>query len=77
MGHVKGVDGMATLMDVRMLEAESTVSRFTWRAWMREGRLPVVRLGRRVFVARSDFERFLRAGRVEAREAQRQGPRPA
>lgn len=59
---------MPMLMDVKTLEAESTVSRFTWRVWMREGRVPVVRLGRRVFVARSDFERFVRAGRVEARQ---------
>lgn len=58
---------MVTLMDVRVLEAESGVSRYTWRAWIRERRVPHVKLGRRVFVARADFERFLRAGRVEAR----------
>lgn len=58
---------MPDLMDVRALEAESSISKFTWRVWMRERRVPVVRLGRRVFVARTDYEKFVRAGRIEAR----------
>lgn len=54
-------------MTVKDLARESPIARLTWRAWIRQGRLPHVRLGRRVFVTRSDYERFIAAGRVEAR----------
>jgi excisionase family DNA binding protein len=55
-------------MTVLDLERESKVSRFTWRTWLKQGRLPVLRLGRRVRVDRADFERFMAANRVPARE---------
>ena len=60
------------LMSVEQLEQESPISRYTWRTWIREKRIPHVRLGRRrVFVTRHDFEAFLRASRVEARPESR------
>lgn len=43
------------------------VSRFTWRSWIRQGRLPVVKLGRRVMVRAEDFEKFVEENRVPAR----------
>ncbi len=55
------------LLTVRDLERESKVSRHTWRTWIREKKLPVLRLGRTVRVARADLDKFLAA----AREAQR------
>jgi len=56
---------MLTVVD---LERESQISKHTWRAWIREGRLPVLRLGRRVRVAEADFRRFLAENRTPARE---------
>jgi len=57
------------LLTVVDLEKESKVSRHTWRAWIREGRLPVLRLGRRVRVDEADFRRFIAESRTPAREA--------
>ena len=56
---------MLTVVD---LERESKVSRHTWRAWIREGRIPVLRLGRRVRVSEEDFRKFIAQNRTEARE---------
>jgi excisionase family DNA binding protein len=56
---------MLTVLD---LERESQVSRHTWRAWIREGKIPVLRLGRRVRVAEADFRSFLAENRTPARE---------
>jgi excisionase family DNA binding protein len=56
------------LMTVEDLERESQVSRFTWRTWLRERRLPMVRLGRRVRVEREDFLRFMAQNKTPARE---------
>lgn len=56
------------LLSVDQLEARSGISRYTWRAWIRQGRLPVLRLGRRVRVSEDDFRVFLQSCRVEARE---------
>ena len=54
------------LMDVEQLEADSGISRHTWRTWIREGKIPVVRLGRRVRVREEDYrlhpEKSQRAG---------------
>lgn len=57
------------LLTVVDLEKESQVSRHTWRAWIREGRFPVLRLGRRVRVAEEDYRRFIAANRTPARES--------
>lgn len=55
---------MLTVMD---LERESKVSRHTWRAWIREGKIPVLRLGRRVRVSEEDFRTFIAESRTPAR----------
>ena len=42
------------------------VSRHTMRAWIRQRRLPFVRLGRRVLLDPHDVQRFIDAHRVRA-----------
>jgi len=49
------------LLTVVDMEQDSKVSRYTWRTWIKQGRLPAVRLGRRVRVADEDYRRFLAA----------------
>lgn len=56
------------LLDVRDLERDSGVSRFTWRAWIRQGRIPVIRIGRRVRVDEMDYRTFLKENRTPARK---------
>lgn len=56
------------LLTVVDMEQDSQVSRHTWRAWIREGRIPVTRLGRRVRVAEEDYRAFLAENRIPARE---------
>jgi excisionase family DNA binding protein len=55
------------LMSIEDLERDSKVSRFTWRTWIRSGKLPAVRLGRRVLVDEKDYAKFLRANLKPAR----------
>ena len=57
----------ARLLGLEALEERSDVSRHTWRQWIKQGRLPAVRLGRRVLVSEADYSRFIAANRVEAR----------
>lgn len=57
---------MAKLLDVNELETRSDVSRYTWRRWIAEGRIPVVRLGRLVKVKEEDYERYISDNRQEA-----------
>ena len=57
----------AKLMDIIGLEAESGLSRYTWRSWIQAKRIPVVHLGRRTLVERETFEAMIRDGRVAAR----------
>lgn len=38
----------------------------TVRNWIDQGRLPALRIGRRVRIKRSDFERILRTGETQA-----------
>lgn len=59
------------LLTVLELEKESKISRYTWRTWIREGRIPVLRLGRRVRVDEADFRRFIAENRTPAREQAR------
>lgn len=51
------------------LEADSKISRHTWRAWIREGRIPAMRLGRRLRIAEEDYRTFMRARRIETDRA--------
>ncbi len=57
------------LLTVEDLERRTQVSRFTWRSWIRQGKVPVVRIGRRVRVAEEDLQQFLAQSRTPAREA--------
>src|SRR5262249_8206702 len=54
---------MRMLLDVRDLERETSISRYTWRSWLKVGKLPHVRLGRRVRVTVEDLAAFLAANR--------------
>lgn len=47
------------LMTVLDLEKDSQISRYTWRVWIRLGKVPVVRLGRCVRVEESAYREFL------------------
>jgi excisionase family DNA binding protein len=64
------------LLRVEDLEQDSRISRHTWRAWIRQGRLPVIRAGRRVRVEEADYRAFLDACRVPAHPI-RPSPRPS
>ena len=55
------------LLTVIELEQDSKISRHTWRAWIRQGRLPVIRAGRRIRVDEADYRQFLNANRIPAR----------
>jgi hypothetical protein len=55
------------LMDFRDLEADSKVSRHTWRLWVRQRKLAHVRLGRRVLVEEAAYRQFLAERRQESR----------
>ncbi len=59
------------LMSVVDLERESGISRHTWRTWIRQGRIAVLRLGRRVRVSDQDFRQFLAENRKPARPSTR------
>lgn len=52
-----------TMHDVKELEEKTKVSRHTWRTWIREGKIPVYRLGRTVRVSEEDLIKFLAANR--------------
>jgi hypothetical protein len=54
------------LLDLEEIAKESNLSIHTIRAWRRQRRFPVVKLGRRVLVLREDWEKFVRSGLVEA-----------
>jgi hypothetical protein len=54
------------LLTVNQLQADSGVSRYTWRLWLRQRRLPCVRLGSRVLVDEVDYHAYIAANRVEA-----------
>ena len=47
------------LLTVLDLEKDSQISRYTWRAWIRQGKVPIVRLGRCVRVEEIAYRKFL------------------
>ena len=52
------------LLTVVELEHHSRISRYTWRLWIRQGKVPVHRLGRRVRVSEEDYRQFLIENRI-------------
>ena len=47
------------LLSLATLAERSAISKYTWRSWLQQGRLPAVRLGRRLLVEERDYERFV------------------
>jgi len=47
------------LMTVQDLERDSKISRHTWRAWIRQGKVPIIRVGRCVRVELAAYRAFL------------------
>jgi excisionase family DNA binding protein len=52
---------------IKEAAAMLSLSRWTIRAMIREGRLPAVRIGRRVLIERAELERLVEKGRQEVR----------
>ena len=61
--------GTMGLLNVKDLEERSKISRYTWRTWIRQGRLPIIRAGRLVRVDERDYETFIASCRTEKTEA--------
>lgn len=58
------------LKDIQTIKAELNVGESTVRRWVREGILPVVRLGRRVLIRQEDLRDFVdRAADTQCRTA--------
>jgi excisionase family DNA binding protein len=62
------MDADERLIDVPTAAARLGISRHTVRAWIRAGRLPHVRLGRRVLLQVTELDAFVRAHAVRASE---------
>lgn len=56
------------LLNVHEASKELRLSIHTIRAWVYQGRIPFVRLGRRVLLRRADLEAFVNKNVVEAQE---------
>jgi len=67
LGYVSPMGDNKVLLSVVQLEARTGLSRFTWRAMITRGDVPVIRIGRRVFVAEADLSEFISRHRVPAR----------
>jgi excisionase family DNA binding protein len=52
---------MKSVETIDALAARLGVSHWTIRAWLREGRVPFIRVGRRILVRVEDLEAFLEA----------------
>jgi len=57
----------ARLLGLNALELRTDIKTPTWRTWIRQGRIPSVKLGRRVLVSEDDLAAFLTAHRWPAR----------
>jgi excisionase family DNA binding protein len=60
---------MGKKLNVSELEADSGISRFTWRTKLRQGVLPFFKVGRRVLVDEEDYKSFMASTRIPARSA--------
>jgi excisionase family DNA binding protein len=54
------------LLNVKEAATRLGISPLTMRAWIRQRRLPFVKLGRRVLLSPQDVQRFIEANRIEA-----------
>lgn len=66
------------LLTVEEIARDSQISKFTWWLWIRQGKLPTIRLGRRIRVEEEVYKRFLeahRAGYAEGGDTQKQQER--
>ena len=55
------------LLTVAELEGRTGIDRATWRHWIRNGLIPSIKLGKRVLVSRTDFEKFIDENRRPAK----------
>lgn len=55
------------LLPLEDLEADSKISRHTWREWIRAGKIATIRGGRSVCVSEADYRSFVERCRVPAR----------
>ncbi len=53
------------LMTVKDLARESQLSKSWWRQQIKNGKVPAIRLGRRVRIAESDYLKMLEQSRVQ------------
>ena len=51
---------MERLLDIRELEGRLNIRQSTLRAWIFQGKIPVVRIGRLVRFKESDLDRWLK-----------------
>jgi excisionase family DNA binding protein len=56
------------LLDLAGAAARMKVSKFTVRAWGYQGRIPIVKLGRRTLFREEDIEKFINKGLIEAKQ---------
>jgi len=59
---------MPELLNLKEGARELKLSIHTLRAWIYQGRIPFVRLGRRVLLRREDVEEFVSKNVIEAKE---------
>ena len=59
---------MTELLTLQEAAKELRISIHTLRVWVYQKRIPVVRLGRRIFIRRKDLEEFIAKNVVKAKE---------
>ncbi len=55
------------LLTMAELEGRTGIDKATWRHWLRIGLMPSIKLGKRVLVSRTDFEKFIDENRQPAK----------
>lgn len=59
----------ADYLGVAEAEAQTGVSRWTWRRWAYDGRIASVKLGKRLLIPAAEIERLVTAGTRPALDA--------
>ena len=57
---------MMRLLTVKDLSRDTKIAMSTWRLWIRQGKVPVVRLGRAVRVTEIDYHNLVNQNRTAA-----------